>query len=43
MGQLFGFSEQMARTNGRHRPSVSPMPTVRHQVFGWSRTSDVVT
>ncbi len=32
MGELVGFSEQMARTNGRHRPSVSPMLTVQHQV-----------
>ena len=31
MSELVGFSEEMARTNGRHRPSVSPPPTVQHQ------------
>ena len=30
MGELVGFGEQMARTNGRHRPSVSPTPAVQH-------------
>ena len=34
MGELVGFGEQMARTNGRHRPSVSPTPPVQHQI-GW--------
>ena len=32
MGKLVGLGEQMARTNGRYRPSVSPAPTVQHQV-----------
>ena len=32
IGELVGFGEEMARTNGRHRPSVSPTPTVQHQV-----------
>ena len=32
IGELVGFGEQMARTNGRYRPSVSPAPTVQHQV-----------
>ena len=32
VGELVGFGEQMARTNGRHRPSVSPTSTVQHQV-----------
>ena len=30
MGEFVGFGEQMARTNGRHRPSVSPTSTVQH-------------
>ena len=34
MGELVCFSEQMARTNSRHRPSVSPSPQVQHQVLG---------
>ena len=42
MGELVGFSEPMARTNGRHLPSVSPTPTVQHQVW-LVGTSDVVT
>ena len=33
MGELVGLGEQMARTNGRHRPSVSPTPTVQHHVW----------
>ena len=33
MGELVGFSKQMTRTNGRHRPSVSPPPTVQHQIW----------
>ncbi len=33
MGELVGFGEQMARTNSRHRPSVSPTSTVQHQVW----------
>ena len=42
IGELVGFGEEMARTNGRHRPSVSPTSTVQHQV-SWCRTSGVVT
>ncbi len=33
MGELVGFGEQMARTNCGHRPSVSPIVTVQHQVW----------
>ena len=41
MGDLVGLGEQMARTDGRHRPSVSPTHTVQHQ--GWLvGTSDVI-
>ena len=43
MGELVGFGEQMTRTNGRHRPSVSPTPTVQHRVFGWRGTSDAMS
>ena len=42
MGELIGLGEEMARTNGRHLPSVSPTPTVQHQVW-LVGTSDVVT
>ena len=42
IGELVGFGEQMARTNGRHRPSVSPTSTVQHQVW-LVGASDVVT
>ncbi len=43
MGEVVGFGEQMARTNGRHRPSVSPTSTVQHQVCsgGVGRSPDV--
>ena len=33
MGEFVGLGEEMARTNGRHLPSVSPTPTVQHQVW----------
>ena len=33
LGDLVGFGEEMARTNGRHRPSVSPMSAVQHHVW----------
>ena len=32
IGELVGFGEQMARTDSWHRPSVSPIATVQHQV-----------
>ena len=31
--ELVGLCEQMARANGRHRPSVSPIATVQHPVW----------
>jgi hypothetical protein len=33
MGELVGFGEQMARTNGRHHPSVTLTLAVQHQVW----------
>ncbi len=32
LGELVGLGQQMAGTNGRHRQSVSPTPTVQHRV-----------
>ena len=43
MGDLVGFGEQMARTNGRHRSSVSPIHSVQHQGFSLMRQVDFVT
>ena len=43
MGELVGFGEQMARTNGRHRSSVSPTPTVQHRGLWLAGTSDAMS
>ena len=42
LGELVGFGEQMARTNGRHRASVSPGLTVKHRVIAQSREQVIV-